>query len=375
MNGQLLIVNDKLFEWAKQLAIHNSSSTIRNSQLKRNKKVKKRIILIGSLALILLLAACGSVLETANGDVESSGNQVSIGSGQTGSDATRLNDDYAGALSVQNQLALGTLQLEDTDLAVDEALAAELLPLWRAVQSLGNSETAADAEVQAVINQIQATMKPEQIKAIAGMELTEDSMTTMIEEGGLALGPGGGGGFAGGDAGSGGSSGGFTGGGPGGGIVIVGPPGGGGPGGGGFPGGGFSNLSEDDIATRQAEFAEGGVAAFADQALTGAVIRMLEVKTGELDESDLQDQAGRFNPFAVIGEVTGIPAATLREDMADGATLGEVITANGGDLAAVRSALVEAFSELPNLEGQDIDQVVDDLLNNSLALPSGNGQE
>jgi hypothetical protein len=81
---------------------------------------------------------------------------------------------------------------------------------------------------------------------------------------------------------------------------------------------------EGDLATRQAEFAEEGVIIFEDQAL---VIRMLEVKTSELDESDLQVWAGRFNPFGEVSEVTGIPVSTLREGMAGGATLGEVIKA------------------------------------------------
>lgn len=334
--------------------------------------MKKGIILFGTMMIVFLLAACSSAPETDAGDARSGGNQANVESGQASAEKTRLNDDYADALSLQTQLALGTLQLEETDLAVDEALAAELLPLWRAVQSLANSETAAEAEIQAVINQIQDTMKPEQITAIADMKLTEESMTTMIEEGGLAFGPGGGRGIAGGEANNDGTGGGFAGGPPGGGLFFGGPPGGGGPGGGpGFPGGGFGDLSEDDIATRQAEFAERGVAAFADRALTGAVIRMLEVKTGEVDESDLQDRAGRFNPFGLVSEVTGIPVATLREGMADGETLGNVIMDNGGDLEAVRTALVESFSELPNLEGQDIDQVVDDLLNNTLVSPGG----
>ncbi len=335
--------------------------------------MKKRIVLLGLLILILFLAACGSDSEKTSSDIEIGESLLIENSGAAAKDVTRLKNDYAGALSVQTQLALGTLQLEDSDLAVDEVLAVELLPLWRAVQSLGNSETAAEAEVRAVINQIQDTMMPEQISAIADMELTEESMTTLIEEGGLAFGPGGGRGLAGGEADSEGVGGGFAGGGPGGGF-FGGPPGGGPPDGG-PPGGGFGNLSQDDIATRRAEFAEGGVAAFADRALTGAVIRMLEVKTGELDESDLQDRAGRFNPFGVVSEVSGIPVATLREEMAGGATMAEVITANDGDLEAVKTAMVEAYSELPNLEGQDIDQVVDDLLNNALAFPSGSGQE
>lgn len=317
--------------------ISNYQITITKYQIMRCLKVKKGIFLLGLLALILLLAACESASETVSSDVENSESLSSEISG-VAEDVTQLNDEYAGALSVQNQLALGTLQLEDSDLAVDEALAGELLPLWQAVQSLSNSETAAEAEIRAVINQIQDTMMPEQITAIASMELTEESMTALIEKGGMTFGPGSGRGFAGGEADGEGAGSGFTGGGPGGGF-FGGPPGGRPPGGGDFPGDGFGNLSEDEIATRQAQFAEGGVAAFADRALTGAVIRMLEVKTGKLDESDLQVLAGSFNPFGVVSEFTGIPVATLREEMAGGATLGEIITANGGDLEAEKNRI------------------------------------
>ena len=322
--------------------------------------MKKVMILLVVVLAILALSACGGSTEpAASGANAGAANEVQT----TVLENVRLSDGYADALLVQTQLALGTLQLEDTDLAIDETLAAELLPLWRAVQSLGNSDTAAEAEVQAVINQIQDTMAPEQIAAITGMQLTEESLSSMIEDGTLALG-----GFGRGSAGEGTDSGGgfirgggLPGDGPGGGIPGSGPG-----------GGGFANLSEDDIATRQAKFAEGGFAGFQDRALTGAVVRLLEVKTGELDETELQ-AGGRFNPFVIASETMGISVEALQDAMADGATLGEAITALGGDLEAVKAALSDVYSELPDSEGQDVGQLIDDSLNRSLAFPSGEG--
>jgi len=335
--------------------------------------MNKKIYLIGALLLLLFLAACSSPTDSA-GDTEEvdSGPVSSTNSSgeQPKSESVRLNDDYADALTIQGQLALGTLQLEDTELALDESLATELLPLWRAVQSLANSDTAADVEVEAVINQIQDTMVPEQVVAITAMELTEESLTTMIENQELAFGFGGRGfgGFGGdesGGPGGGRQGGGFFGGGPGGG------PGGGGPGGG-LPGG-FGNFSEDDIATRQARFAEGGFGEIQDRLLGAAVIRTLEIKTGEVDEAELQERAAaRVNPLAIASEATGIEIEALQEEMAGGATLAESISTLGGDLDTVKEALTEAYGQLPDAEEQDIDQFIDDLLDRSLAFPRNN---
>ena len=138
-------------------------------------------VLIG-LLVIMTLVGCG----TANSDT-SSDEQVSTETSQ----GVHLRDDYADALSIQGQLAAGTLLLEETELVVDEAMAAELLPLWRAAQSLINSDTAAVLEIEAVYNQIQDSMTPDQISTIAEMELTEETLTTMMEEGELSLGQGG----------------------------------------------------------------------------------------------------------------------------------------------------------------------------------------
>jgi len=331
----------------------------------------KKIILVGSLLLMLIITACTST-DAAVGTGETKDAQA----GDPQPAAPRLDEDYEDALSVQAQLAVGTLRLEDTEVAVDETSAAELLPLWQALQSLNNSDTAAAAEINAVVNQIQETMSAEQISQIKGMALTTEGLTAMIEDGTLSL--RGGGRFGAVDNGGGsGFSGGFPEGGfPEGGFIVGGGPRGAGEGGGraggfivgGGPEGGFeggpggfggSNLSEDDIATRRAQFAGGdGLGAIQDNFMIGAVIRLLEVKTGEAVEVP--------NIFSVVFDIvsqeTGLSAADIRAQMSENTTLAEIVEASGGDVDAVHDALVTALKELPNMEGQDVEQIVSDWL-------------
>lgn len=68
--------------------------------------------------------------------------------------------------------------------------ANNLLPLWQAAQSLSSSETAAAVEIEAVANQIQNTMSPQQVQAIAEMRLTADSLTEMVESDAVTFGQG-----------------------------------------------------------------------------------------------------------------------------------------------------------------------------------------
>ena len=268
----------------------------------------------------------------------------------------RLNDDYSDALPVMIQLAAGTLKLEDSELAVDEALAVEILPLWRAAQSLNGSETAASVEVDAVLNQIQDAMSAGQVAAIAGMTLTSDSLAELLESGEIAFGRGPGQGQGNETEGSGG----FT---PPAGFV---PGAGGGPGGGGgFAGGpaGSANteLSEADIATRQAEFASGeGFADLQDQAMVGAVIRLLQTKTGEAPERPQNDVVEVV--FTAVSQTIGLTPEELQAKMAEGESLVAIIEANGGDVTAVREAVIAALNALPNAADLDIEQIAESWL-------------
>jgi len=131
-----------------------------------------------------------------------------------------LDTSYEGALDTSSRLILGTMRLEETEHAVTPEQAATLLPLWQALQG----GVTAQAEVSALMKQIQETMTAEQLDAIAAMRLTQENMQTWMQEQGLGMGGG------------------------------PGQPGGGQ----GQPSGGGQGLSEEERATRQAEFAAGG---------------------------------------------------------------------------------------------------------------------
>ena len=110
--------------------------------------------------------------------------------GGTEAETTGLTDDYENAISVQLQLSAGTFALEGTDLAVDAAQAADLIPLWQVLNSLNESGTAAPEELDALVVQIQETMTTEQINAITSMQLTLEDMGAVMQEYGLTSGLG-----------------------------------------------------------------------------------------------------------------------------------------------------------------------------------------
>lgn len=126
----------------------------------------KRMIMGLLLVLMVALSACASSNETVPAEEM----------------AMTLNAEYPNAISVSSQIAIGTLTLEDTPQAVTKEQAQELLPLWQMLQTLQESGTAAQAETDAVANQIQAAMTPDQLAAIKDMRLTSESMQAMLEE-------------------------------------------------------------------------------------------------------------------------------------------------------------------------------------------------
>ena len=135
-------------------------------------------MLVVALA-VATLAGCGGEATTAPADT---------GDGETYVSEV-LDTSYEGALSVSNQLALGTMQLEGTENAITPEQAVALLPLWQALQG----GVTAEAEVNAVLKQIEGAMTQEQLAAIAAMQLTQEGLQAWMEE----QGPGMGGGFPG----------------------------------------------------------------------------------------------------------------------------------------------------------------------------------
>lgn len=120
----------------------------------------------------LLLASC-AVLQ----DTTTSGSSVTATSATNGQTS----------LSLSMSLALGTLNLEGTDLAVTSQQAATLLPLWQAADSLATSGNASSADLEAAFQKIQAAMTADQLQAIQSMDLSGQSMRALAQKLGIAM--------------------------------------------------------------------------------------------------------------------------------------------------------------------------------------------
>jgi len=128
-------------------------------------KMKKKMGLI--LILVLFVSACSST-----------GSQETAG--------VELSNDYAeDALSVEMQLVVGSLILEESDKAVTAELASSLVPYWKMYLSLAESDTTAPEEMDAVMSEIQALMTQDQVSYIAGLQLTQESMTILLNDSGI----------------------------------------------------------------------------------------------------------------------------------------------------------------------------------------------
>lgn len=217
-----------------------------------------------ALVLTLVLSACGGSAQSSN--PVQGGSQGNGAQNRSSGRSLFGNQDPNAPLPLASALAVGTIKLDNTAQAVSADEAKQLIPLWEGLQSLMSSDTAAKAEVQGVINQIQSTMTADQVSAIKALNLKGSDEASIFGQGGFAFSgpspqgtpqagatPGAGrfrGGFGGGDRG--GFA--FRGGG--------GFPGPGGFNGGGLPGAGSNNgnngnsAAQDARATAQARFAQ-----------------------------------------------------------------------------------------------------------------------
>lgn len=128
----------------------------------------RKTILTVIVLLAMTLTACGAATTTPQAD------------------PNKLNTSYTNALPVATQLLVGTFKLDGTKNAVTAEQAKSLLPLWQVYESLSISDTAAQEEITALIDQIQETLTPTQVQAIRDMQLTSQDMLTTLQEQGIA---------------------------------------------------------------------------------------------------------------------------------------------------------------------------------------------
>jgi hypothetical protein len=134
------------------------------------KLLMKKLLILGVVIMLMLpLTSCAG-----NGNAESA--TIGITPDEIGGASTTT-----GTHSV-NQLLLGTLALEGTDLAVNPDMASQLLPLWQAARALYTSGTSAAQEQEAILNQITEVMTAEQLEAIEAMDLGSEGTAQVMRE-------------------------------------------------------------------------------------------------------------------------------------------------------------------------------------------------
>ena len=130
------------------------------------------------MGLGLFLASCAVQQNAATGS--SSATATSAANGQ-----------FSLSLSMQAgifyPLALGTLNLEGTDLAVTPQQAAALLPLWQTADDLVTAGNATAADQEAAFQQIQDAMTAEQVQAIQSMDLSGQNMLDLAQKLGIEM--------------------------------------------------------------------------------------------------------------------------------------------------------------------------------------------
>jgi hypothetical protein len=125
--------------------------------------MNKKIFWITLALFTLILTACASTAGTT-------------GTAPSG-------EGTADELPVQTKLILGTINLEETDNAITAEQAKELIPMFYVLQDLNESDTAAQEEIDGLVNQIQETMTAEQVQAIDDMSLTRRDMFAITQGG------------------------------------------------------------------------------------------------------------------------------------------------------------------------------------------------
>ena len=139
-----------------------------------------RISLLTIILLSLLLASCSGTAAPASTTSSNSDAYVS----------PNLDVSYENALNARLQLTLGSLKLAETNTPISREQAQAMLPLWQALQNMTRTSNCAQAEVSALLGQIEAAFTPEQLTTLRAMGLTSADLQTWASANGITLGSG-----------------------------------------------------------------------------------------------------------------------------------------------------------------------------------------
>ncbi|MBN1372629.1 MAG: hypothetical protein JW987_11880 [Anaerolineaceae bacterium] len=128
--------------------------------------MKKVLSVFAFLVILLSLTACSAT-------------QAAEPVTQTTANPQQTADDV--------KLLMGAFLLEDTDQAITPDQAGELILLWKGVKALATSDSATQAELDALYAQIEETMTPEQMTAINAMTIDQDTMRELMQQYGIGM--------------------------------------------------------------------------------------------------------------------------------------------------------------------------------------------
>lgn len=134
------------------------------------------------LILSLLLASCSGTAGSVSTTAVNPGAYVS----------PNLDTDYENALNARMQLTLGSLKLAETAAPITAEQARIMLPLWQALQNMTRTGNSAQAEVDALLAQIESAFTAEQLTAIRGMRLASADLQAWAAANNITLGSNGG---------------------------------------------------------------------------------------------------------------------------------------------------------------------------------------
>jgi hypothetical protein len=159
INSKLILVRARsaIIQGVRIMSRKNQSRHIQMESRTRRGNIMKKLLFSLLIVLSLFMYACSAA--------------------STGTPISSTDNE----LPFATQLAVGTLKLEDGGQDVTPAQAEELVVYWQVYKELGQSETAAQAEIDGVVAQIQETMTDPQLQAITDMALTQQDVLTAMQ--------------------------------------------------------------------------------------------------------------------------------------------------------------------------------------------------
>ncbi len=125
---------------------------------------KKAIPFLTLAALALVLGACAAATPVA----------TPTPAAATGAGAPESN--------LENRLAVGTLELEGTSLAVTADQAKQLLPLWSTIKDMMSNASTTNSDLLGEYQRVESAMTADQLQAIQKMTIDQTQIQSLMQK-------------------------------------------------------------------------------------------------------------------------------------------------------------------------------------------------